>query len=308
MAMNQQSKDFFISYNHRDTAWAEWIAWELEEAGYSTCIQAWDFGVGSNFVIEMDKALRLASRVIAVLSPNYFDSRFTLSEWSATFGKDPTGGNRKLVPIRVQQVDLDGFLGQIVYIDFVGKDENTAKIELRDGIREGRRKPLEKPKFPTLMAVPFPGAAKEDKPEPSEPSEVPGSFHVVTLEFHARDSYIYTAQVMDERCFRRCRWILGIRSNLGESHLLRIVPRIVKVCSAEGVVRLVQLALPGLELRHLSVRPSAISPQVDMHYFSISTFGVCWEHLLKTRQIGIYIPGEIGGASFEVTVITQANE
>jgi hypothetical protein len=26
-------KDFFVSYNGKDRAWAEWIAWELEEAG-----------------------------------------------------------------------------------------------------------------------------------------------------------------------------------------------------------------------------------------------------------------------------------
>ena len=27
-------KDFFISYNSADQQWAEWIAWQLEEAGY----------------------------------------------------------------------------------------------------------------------------------------------------------------------------------------------------------------------------------------------------------------------------------
>jgi hypothetical protein len=62
-------KDFFISYNHLDTSWAQWIAWELENNGYTTAIQAWDFGAGSNFVIEMDRGLRAAKAVIAVLSP-----------------------------------------------------------------------------------------------------------------------------------------------------------------------------------------------------------------------------------------------
>ncbi len=28
-------KDFFISYNRADRQWAEWIGWQLEEAGYS---------------------------------------------------------------------------------------------------------------------------------------------------------------------------------------------------------------------------------------------------------------------------------
>ena len=49
-------KDFFISYNKADKAWAEWIAWQLKEAGYTVIIQAWDFRPGSNFILEMQKA------------------------------------------------------------------------------------------------------------------------------------------------------------------------------------------------------------------------------------------------------------
>lgn len=36
-------KDFFVSYTETDQAWAVWIAWTLEAAGYSTVIQVWDF-------------------------------------------------------------------------------------------------------------------------------------------------------------------------------------------------------------------------------------------------------------------------
>jgi hypothetical protein len=39
-------KDFFVSYNKADKSWAEWIAWQLEEAGYSTVLQGWDFRAG----------------------------------------------------------------------------------------------------------------------------------------------------------------------------------------------------------------------------------------------------------------------
>ena len=35
--------DFFISYNHKDEQWATWIAKTLEDSGYTTIIQAWDF-------------------------------------------------------------------------------------------------------------------------------------------------------------------------------------------------------------------------------------------------------------------------
>jgi len=142
-------KDFFISYNKADRTWAEWIAWELEEAGYSVVIQAWDFRPGSNFVLEMNEGLKEAERVVAVLSPDYLASRFTAPEWAVAFAKDSTGEDRKLVPVRVREADLSGLLGQIVYIDFVGVHDEAATRELLlDGVREGRGKPKKKPAFP----------------------------------------------------------------------------------------------------------------------------------------------------------------
>ena len=52
--------DFFISYTAADRAWAEWIAWQLEDADYSTVLQAWDFKSGSNFVEKMQTAMDVA--------------------------------------------------------------------------------------------------------------------------------------------------------------------------------------------------------------------------------------------------------
>jgi TIR domain len=61
--------DFSVSYNQADRDWAEWIAWQLEDNGYTIVIQAWDFR--GNFILEMDDAAKKAERTIAVLSPDY---------------------------------------------------------------------------------------------------------------------------------------------------------------------------------------------------------------------------------------------
>jgi hypothetical protein len=112
---------FFISYNHNDAEWAEWIAWVLEAAGYTTAIQAWDFQAGGNFVLEMQTAAAGSGRTIAVLSPDYLASGFAAAEWAAAFKDDPTGAKRKLIPVRVAECDPAGLLGPIVYIDLVGQ-------------------------------------------------------------------------------------------------------------------------------------------------------------------------------------------
>ncbi len=121
----EDRKDFFISYNKADKAWAEWIAWELENEGYTCVLQAWDFRPGGNFVLEMDKAAKLARRTIAVLSPDYLTSQFTQPEWAAAFAQDPTGAKGILVPVRVRKCEPEGLLGPIIYIDLVGLDEDA---------------------------------------------------------------------------------------------------------------------------------------------------------------------------------------
>ena len=72
-----------MSFNTADREWAEWIAHSLESAGYTAISQRWDFGPGSNFVLEMQKATEASDRTIAVLSPNYLSAVFTQPEWAA---------------------------------------------------------------------------------------------------------------------------------------------------------------------------------------------------------------------------------
>jgi hypothetical protein len=63
--------EFLISYAWADHAWAEWIAWQLEVAGYTTRLQAWDVQRSGDPVIQMHQAVAEAARLVAVLSPPY---------------------------------------------------------------------------------------------------------------------------------------------------------------------------------------------------------------------------------------------
>lgn len=155
--------DFFISYNKADKAWAEWIAWQLEEASYSTVLQAWDFTPGTNFALKMDEAAKEAGRTIAVLSPDYLTSNFTAAEWAAAFAQDPRGKKGQLIPIRVHKCDPTGLLGPIVFQDLVGLDEDAAKAAVLAAVKRSRAKPDAKPPFPptgrSVTSRPrFPGA------------------------------------------------------------------------------------------------------------------------------------------------------
>ncbi|WP_428264595.1 toll/interleukin-1 receptor domain-containing protein [Haliangium sp.] len=152
---------YFISYNQADRAWAEWIGWMLEAEGHTVVVQAWDFRPGQDFVFEMQRATQESRCTIAVLSDAYLKASFTQSEWAAAFAQDPQGRERKLVPVRVGPCQPEGMLGQRIYIDLVGLDQEVAHARLLDALRE-RGKPERPPAFPgASTATPAAGATAQ---------------------------------------------------------------------------------------------------------------------------------------------------
>ena len=168
-------RDFFVSYNRADRTWAEWIAWHLEAAGYTTVLQAWDFRPGANFALQMQEASAETERTVAVLSPDYLASGFAASEWAEAFADDPTGERGLLVPVRVRECVPQGVLGQVVYVDLVGLDPAAARDVLLEGVKRGRAKPPSAPNFPGAPGSPpsgpprFPGGGGDTAPSRAVP-------------------------------------------------------------------------------------------------------------------------------------------
>lgn len=96
----------------------------------------------------MERAISNVKRTIAVLSPQYLNALYTQPEWAAAFRRDPKGEQGILVPVRIQECEVTGLLGQIIYVDLVGRDEGSASKILRAGVRHERAKPEMAPAFP----------------------------------------------------------------------------------------------------------------------------------------------------------------
>lgn len=126
--------------------------------------------------------------------------------------------------------------------------------------------------------------------------------HCVSIPLHRETAYLYTGAVADERCFKRSRWIIGIRSSIGDAETIVRVPQLVKVCSKRFTPELVKRAHSGLRLDHLPVPPAQISPRVDSQYFGISKAGPCWDTLVESREVGVYVPDALPDAELEMLV------
>lgn len=128
----------------------------------------------------------------------------------------------------------------------------------------------------------------------------------LTIPLSKRADYFYQADITDARCFNRSRWIFAIRCKVGEVELIARTPQLVKLCSKEFVPQLVKRALPGLDLTHMPVPPSSIPARIDFQYFSVSKAGPCWDHLVKTRVAGLYVPGELPDPELELYVVLES--
>ena len=115
----------------------------------------------------------------------------------------------------------------------------------------------------------------------------------IRIPLQSVESFLYRGEVTDERCLGASRWVLEVLSPIGEADLIARVTKLAKVCSARFVLELIKRAVPGLVLNHLQVAPPQISSRVEAQYFSIQREGPCWEHIVKSRQVGIYVPAEI---------------
>lgn len=156
----QVTYDFFISHASADRAWAEWVAWELEEAGYRTTLQSWAFRPGENFVASMSLALEQADRIVAIVSPAYVRSALMLSELETALRQSAS----RIVPVVVEPAELPAPLATIAAVDLVATGERTSRERLLRGVLgSGRYKPRDRPDFPGIRP---PGI------EPSFPPEL----------------------------------------------------------------------------------------------------------------------------------------
>jgi type VI secretion system protein ImpJ len=130
---------------------------------------------------------------------------------------------------------------------------------------------------------------------------VPEGFIAVPLGRQAQN--LLSASLDDKRVFRPSEWVIRVSSESGDSEVLRNVPALVKVCSAEDILRLVDDANPGLPLEHIPQPPSSIPRRLGSQYFRAVQTGPCWQLIEARSSIGIYVPDVLGDADMELIVV-----
>ncbi|MET9255817.1 toll/interleukin-1 receptor domain-containing protein [Streptomyces sp. NPDC003717] len=133
-AQDSPDKDFFISYARADERWAEWIAGVLDTAGFAVAFDLRDLPAGRSAVQWMDDAIARSERILAVISPHYFDRRsFVGAEWPTAFS-DRRRWDGRIVPVVVEECEAElaehPLLGHLTPLRLTGLPEGRARTEL----------------------------------------------------------------------------------------------------------------------------------------------------------------------------------
>ncbi|MFI7601207.1 FxSxx-COOH system tetratricopeptide repeat protein [Actinoplanes sp. NPDC049681] len=174
-AVNDASR-IFISHAGRDRPWAEWARWHLEAAGYRTELDTVDWAPGTNFVQAMYEALHRGNPMLVLLSTSYLDpGRYTTDEWTTRLAqrrKDPAA---KLIPLRVERVDLYGGLwSPIVVPDVFDLSPDEAVTVLVDAVR----RVVDRAPTATLHGYPAASAVAAVRGGPRPPGSLPAVWNL----------------------------------------------------------------------------------------------------------------------------------
>jgi type VI secretion system protein ImpJ len=128
----------------------------------------------------------------------------------------------------------------------------------------------------------------------------------IRLDVRSSEPTLYVAAVPDQRCFgTAAHWYLGVRSTLPASEVIARTGRVVKVCSAKFIARLVREAYPGLGIEHVPVPPAEIAPRLGTQYFAVQRTEPCWQSIVATGEVGLYVPAALPDVELELKVVLE---
>lgn len=123
-----EQRDFFISFNSADLAYAEAIDAALRNAGFTTFYHPRDLGSGGNIPIWMDHALDNSAQTLALYSPAYTSDKavYSKAERYASWWQDPGGDKRKLIPVLLRETKFTPLMAMISRVEVLGMTPNEA--------------------------------------------------------------------------------------------------------------------------------------------------------------------------------------
>lgn len=124
--------DVFVSYSHQDKEWVlTHLVPRLKETGFRVLVDR-DFPAGRSAYDNMLEAVEQSRRTLLVLTSAWLESKWTEFEMILAATRDPSGRRRRLIPLRLEAVEIPKHLTHLTYREYTQKSEESWTSLVRD--------------------------------------------------------------------------------------------------------------------------------------------------------------------------------
>jgi hypothetical protein len=153
----ERGKDIFLCHTGADKPWVERLAERIEAEPYQNRLlgvvfDKWDFGKGSNIVVDIEKEIDACRHVGVVVTRALLDAEWPTLERSIAVWSDPAGTRGRVIPLLRENVSLPASLRIRNWIDF--RDEGRFEESFAELIRVLRGERIPRGRGSLLPSVP----------------------------------------------------------------------------------------------------------------------------------------------------------
>lgn len=134
-------------------------------------------------------------------------------------------------------------------------------------------------------------------------SVIPTRYVIIPLE--KTPELLYVGHIHDDRLIKTAQFYLGANAQVAANRLIEEIPAKSKIGSPDEVNSLIGRAVPGVELTHEPVPPTAIPVKPGFKYFHLSTRGRWWDAIAKSQSLALYLPDEFPDLRLELVAIKE---
>jgi type VI secretion system protein ImpJ len=114
---------------------------------------------------------------------------------------------------------------------------------------------------------------------------------------------VRVAPIVDRNLLRTSQFVLVVHADMPAEHLRRGFPSQVKIGAVEHIRELVNVALPGIEVRPLPVAPRQIPFHASAVYFELDRGSPHWQHMQNAGAFAIHVSGDFPNLRLELWAI-----
>lgn len=121
--------DVFLSHSQKDAKFTRKLAEYLRKNGLDVWLDIWRLRPGDSLVESVSGALQQSRFILIIMSPAYFSSEWTKSEWEAAILDEMHTSTIKVIPILYKDCEIPKLLSTKTWVDFRDQGQYDRSLE-----------------------------------------------------------------------------------------------------------------------------------------------------------------------------------